>query len=248
MDPLEMLFAHRYEEFAAYCKSEFERNPDESGWMADHARALQCMGKLEEALSEYEQANALHCEKLNAESQPYLANIGALQWLVGRREDAIVTFRAAVDGILDGSITFADIAGGVSQGLLLWYAGVTAGRAEVTDYALKYLRNRSGRKPWIEQWPGPLGIYVLGESSEEDVLVKGTGHARLKDAIRHAKTDLLARRQLVQTLFYFAVRKRRDGFEEECRVGMVKCASLENPIIEVEWYLACAEAGRGNKP
>ncbi len=235
------LFAHRYEEVEVDCKAELRKHPNESGWLGAHAEVLVCLGRLEEALWEYQRANELHIQQLNPESQPYLKRIGALFWLLDRREEAIRTFRAAVDGILDGSIKFGDSAGGVSQGLLLWYAGVTCPDAAAKEHAQMYLRELSKHRR-IEYWPGPLAMYALREKTQAVVLTDLGETTNLKALVRRAKRDLYVRRQLVRTLFYFAARDREEGREEECHAGMVKCASLENPIIEVEWYLAQAEA------
>src|SRR5262249_14152329 len=68
--------------------------------------------------------------------------------------------------------------------------------------------------------------------------------------VKSARKDLFTRRKLVQALFYLATCKRHQGRERECKSLMRKCAALENPILEPEWYLARAEAvgARGKKP
>jgi hypothetical protein len=175
-----------------------------------------------------------------------LINVGTVLWLLGRREEAIATYKAAVDGILTGTIHYADLAGGVSQGLLLWYAGVTSADEKATQHALKYLRNRAKRRA-ISSWPGPLALFVLGRKTQEEALLATSGFTQVDAAIHRAKTDLLRRRELVQALFYFAVRHRSEGDEEQCRAGMIQCAGLENPIIEQEWYLARAEAEQASR-
>jgi hypothetical protein len=39
-----------------------------------------------------------------------------------------------------------------------------------------------------------------------------------------------------------SVKARNLGNEAECRQWMRRCVALENPIIELEWYLARHEA------
>jgi len=56
-----------------------------------------------------------------------------------------------------------------------------------------------------------------------------------------ARTDLLKRRELCQALFYGACCEREAGDNAACMDKMQACAHLENPIIEVEWYLALGE-------
>jgi hypothetical protein len=48
--------------------------------------------------------------------------------------------RAAADGIRFGTIGYADFAGGVEQGLLLWYAGITTKDHNATEHALDLSR------------------------------------------------------------------------------------------------------------
>jgi hypothetical protein len=169
-----------------------------------------------------------------------LEKIASVQWLLERRCDALKTLRIAAEGVLSGTISLADEAGGVSQGLLLWYCGATAGDIESVSYASEYLRVLSS-KPRIKYWPGVLASYMLREMSQDDTLLQITGTTNREEAIRDSETDVLRRRELVKTLFYFALKSRIDGKEEDCRCGMLKCARLENPILEVEWYLAQKE-------
>jgi hypothetical protein len=166
-----------------------------------------------------------------------LKTIGAVQWLLGLRQEAIQTFRASVDGILNRTIKFADLAGGVSQGVLLWYTGGSAPDASAREYALKYL-TKLAKRSRIEYWPGPLARLVLDQVDFAFVLEKATGMRELQPSVDLTKGDLLKRRQLVQALFYRGVQARSLGHESECQDWMRRCFELENPIIELEWYLA----------
>ncbi|HKQ40229.1 MAG TPA: hypothetical protein VJ063_19305 [Verrucomicrobiae bacterium] len=241
MDPWEMILAHRYADAVRAYEAEIRTDPDDPGLLSEHATGLLNLGRLDEALIEYRAANELESRQLNGESQPFLLDIGTILWLLGRRIEAIETFRAAVEGILKARIKFGDNAGGVSQGLLLWYAGLTAGDECAKAEALNYLR-KLAEKPRIKYWPGSLALFVLGQKSHCDVLLEVSGASKLDDAILQARSDLFKRRQLTKALFYFAVQQRSDSLEDECRDGMRRCASLENPILELEWYLARAEA------
>ena len=127
--------------------------------------------------------------------------------------------------------------------MLLWYAGVTACVPEAKENALKYLRALA-KNSRIKKWPGALGLFVLGDKSREDVLAEVIGSNQLDAAISVAKDDLLKRRYLAKALFYLASRKRSEGDEEACKFEMAECASLDNPVLEIEWYLACAEVDR----
>jgi len=240
MKPWEMILAHTYAEAAACYDAQLKNSPDDPDLLSAHAIAMLGLGRLVEALDELRRANALASRRLKGETQPYLEKIGSILWLLGKRGEAIHTFRGAVDGIVDGSIKYADNAGGVSQGVLLWYASVTTGDEAAKNHALKYLR-RLAKKSRIKQWPGALAVFALGEKTHEEVLMELCGTTELDESMKRAKNDLLTRRRLVQALFYFATRKREERDEQQCRAGMEKCASLENPILENEWYLARAE-------
>jgi tetratricopeptide (TPR) repeat protein len=240
-DPWSLVLAHHYGE--ALVIFDGRRGPD-SGALeaANRSTALLCLGRLSEALAGFRTASERAIQESRGESRAYQAEIGAILWLLGRRDEAIATFRAAVDGVLDGSIKYADNAGGVGQGLLLWYAGVTTRDGAATEHSLKYLR-KLAKRPRIKYWPGPLALLALGQKTEQEVLLEACGSSDLDVAIKQASADLLKRRELAQSLFYFGVRKRSEGHEEGCRQRMITCARLENPILEAEWYLARAEAG-----
>ena len=221
---------------------ELRNQPDHWGWLGAHAEAAFRLGRLDEALYEYRRANAL--DRVPGEppgaSQTYLKHIGTILWLLGRREEAIATFRTAVDGVVNGSIRFADPAGGVSQGLLLWYAGVTACDDDARYQAGHYLWDRlNHRECW--SWPGPIAAYVMGKAQQEVLLAAPCGASEIDAAMERAKHDLRRCRQVVQALFYMAVQSRSECSEERCGELMVKCASLENPVVEHEWYVARAE-------
>jgi hypothetical protein len=89
--------------------------------------------------------------------------------------------------------------------------------------------------------------FVLGRTSRDDVLVGACGTRDLEEAVRAAGVDVLKRRQLVNALFCLATRGREEGRERECLSLMKRCASLENPIVEHEWYLARGEIDRAQK-
>jgi hypothetical protein len=174
-------------------------------------------------------------------AQPYLDFIGGICWLLGQPEEAIRSFKAAVDGILDRSIKYADVAGGVSQGLLLWYAGVTAHQEPAKVHATDFL-GRLARGRQINYWPGPLALLLLGHKTAEQVLFGLSGCASVSDSIERAQTSLLIRRRLAKALFYIAAQHRGHGAEQQCRRLMAKCCSIPNPVLEIEWYLASWEA------
>ncbi|CAN5320163.1 hypothetical protein BH10PSE7_BH10PSE7_42280 [soil metagenome] len=55
----------------------------------------------------------------------YLDMLGGALWLANQREQAAAAWQRSVHGLLDGTITYASGAGGVTNALLLLYAGIS---------------------------------------------------------------------------------------------------------------------------
>lgn len=240
LDPWELVIAHRYTEALAAYDARLQGGVENSLELANRSTVLLCLGRLSEALEGFQRADNLAAQRLHGETRPYLDKIASIFWLLGRRDKAIQLLTSAVDGVLNGSIKFADNAGGVTQGLLLWYAGVAASDDSAKEHSRKYLRKLTNSAR-IKQWPGPLAFFVLGEIMPENLLLELFGTSELNTLINKAKVDLLNRRRLVKALFYLATCRRSAGSQDESHAEMVRCATLENPILEIEWYLARAE-------
>lgn len=171
-------------------------------------------------------------------------DISCMHWVLGKRREAIEIMRDLVKGVLDGSVRYGDAAGGVGQGLLLYYMGVTEHLPEEISFALDYMRNRASRMA-IRSWPGPVARYYLGQIAFEGLVTAATGQPELPRAGEVASAQLFGRRRLCGALFHDGVRSRAHGDEEHCLIRMRECYGLENPLIEQEWYLARYEAQGG---
>jgi hypothetical protein len=208
------------------------------------------VGGYEEALPLYQRVDA--DEKGRSHITPghpgQQMDISCLNWIIGDRSKAIALIRALVDGIVDGSIQYStDVAGGMTQGLLLYYMGATANQPSQTGFALDYMRERVDELKsfhGLNGWPAPVARYYLGELSFGDLLAAATGQPDLSKAIDVARGQLLRRRRLCQALFHDGVKSRLQGAEGECIGRMRECYALENPLIEQEWYLARYEVKR----
>lgn len=88
-----------------------------------------------------------------------------------------------VDGILKGTIEFGDAAGGVGQGLLLYYMAVTDNRPQEMAFALDYMRNRA-KRIFIKSWPGPVANYYLGAITFTDLVEAASGQHDLPEAMQ----------------------------------------------------------------
>jgi tetratricopeptide (TPR) repeat protein len=205
------------------------------------AKCLLCLGRFKEALESYQLAHHLATSELQG-SGGYLDWIGAVQWLMGQRAEGMITWRAHCQGLLDDTIQYADLAGGVGPGLLVWYGAVTTGDQEQLSFARRYLRGRS-RRSVAKYWPGPIAKLVLGDYSFSQVLVAGELTDNLQKAIKRSRSDVLACRRLINATFYFGVDHRAHGDEDKCMEMLRLCADLNNPEVEVAWYLARGELG-----
>lgn len=202
---------------------------------------LLCLERHEEALAHFREATAQAKEREGA----YLENAGVAQWLMGRHRDAAITWRSRVSGISSGTIDYTDFSGGASDGLLLWYAAVTLKDDDLLNYAMDFFHELSTPErlssfPGISSWPGPLVHLALGSKSAEAILQEHFGDKSLARLLRW-DADILRRRKLVNALFFFAVKRRADGQERECRKLMSTVVQIENPLLELEWYLARGE-------
>ena len=199
---------------------------------------------------------ALMAAQRYAEAVPYLEQVGAYSssvlpgapgreiqlsvchWILGDQEQGLKIIRDLVIAVRDRVITYADLAGGVSQGMILCYMAATLRRQDDIKLASAFLADRAKNKLRIASWPGPAALLLLGAASFEESVQKATGAFDLPQAKTIAKTDLLKRRQLTNILFAAAVERRLAGDEARCLAYMTECASLTNPLIEYEWHLA----------
>ena len=80
-------------------------------------------------------------------SAPWDIDIACLHWICGDHAKAMRMMHGLAAGILDGSIQYATVAaGGMSQGLLLYYMAVSDNKPEQMSFALDYMRNRLKRR------------------------------------------------------------------------------------------------------
>lgn len=198
---------------------------------------LLCLERYEEALTQFADAAA--------QDEAYLVSVGVAQWLMGRHHDAAITWRRSVSDIRSGTI-----AGGALNGLLLWYAAVTLKDDDLFNYSTDFLRERSasGRLsvwPNRSSFPEPPVNPAPEERSVEAFLQQHFGDKNLENLLR-GSDDIVRQRELVNALFFLAVKHRADGQEQECRKLMSAVVQIENPLVELEWYLARGELSQSS--
>ena len=248
----ELLASRRFEEAVAACKQTLSVNPNDFATIGRMALALRALERYQEALPLFERLDAYWKGiKIAPGSPGRQMDISCLYWFLGYRQKAIALMRGLVDGILDGSIQYGDAAGGMKQGLLLYYMAVTGRQPDQAACALDYMRNRINQLKRllppaipINYWPVPVARYYLGDLEFGELLVFATGQRELSEAIAAAGVKLLSRRKLCVALFHDGAKSRAQGVEDHCLARMRECYALEDPLIEPEWYLARHEVER----
>lgn len=221
------MLAHEYDKVIEDARRQLTLNPEDRaaiGWMSD---ALRAKGDYREALRCFERLSALHKEDnvarvLAPGSEPYRIEIACLHWLLGDLSTAISQMHGLAAGILDSSIKYGDAAGGMKQGLLLYYMGITAKNADEASYALDYLKKRIWRlrkllaSPASRIWPTPIAQYLIGDIAFESVLEEVERKPKL--AVPDAAERIAKGRRfnLAETMFYDGVKSRAEGDESRC--------------------------------
>ena len=254
MTALDLLRSHKYAESVAECRRRLSANPNDFAAVDIMASALRALEKYQEALPLFQRAGAHEKESKIAPGRPgRQEDISCLYWFLGDRQKAIELMRGLVDGILDRSIKYGDMAGGMKQGLLLYYMAVTERQPDQAACALEYMKNRLNQLKRllpvtpIDYWPVPVARYFLGDLAFDEMLVFATGQGDLLQAIAAAQGKLMSRRNLCVALFHDGVKSRAQGAEDQCLIRMRECFRLEDPLIEPEWYLARHEVEQAIK-
>jgi tetratricopeptide (TPR) repeat protein len=210
---------------------------------ANKATAEMAAGRVLDAERTLEQSLAF--SKRENRGSDLRLELSAVQWLSGHVEEAVHSLAIRIEGIKDGSVQFTDLAGGGTEGLILYYYGVCLNRTVIIDDASRFLkqikeRNRFG----FDSWPNALVRWFLGELDDSSVLMEGCGTISLETALLKARTDMLVRRQLIEFCFHKAVRALRLEEQAQSLEFFETIISLENPLVSDEWYLARHEVDR----
>jgi len=246
----ELIKLRRYSEAIADLQRDLGRNPDDMAAVEGMALVLRAKGDHAESLSFFRrlagQRESDETTKLLVPgSAAWRIDMACLCWLSQDRTKAIDLMHDLAAGILEGSIKYGDAAGGMSQGLLLYYMAITSSLPTEVSFALDYLRKRV-KRGFGQIWPTPVARYYLGEISFDDVVEAVNRQPTLTGPLAAEKHELGIRRRLCVALFHRGVRFRAKGDEEHCLAHMKKCLALENPLIEQEWYLARYEIENAN--
>jgi tetratricopeptide (TPR) repeat protein len=253
MNVQELMRSHRYADAIADLRRDLANNPDDMLAVAWMAEALRANGEYEEALPFFKRLEAHRKEDKVANalapgSAPYQIDIACLHWLFEDHVTAIRLKRDLAVGIIDGSINYGDAAGGMSQGLLLYYMAITDNSSEEVSFALDYMRNRVKRLKRsysTNVWPCPIAQYYLGDVTFETVMDEVNRQPTLV-GLSAAKLELGRGRRLCVALFHDGIQFRTQDDDGNSFARMRECYALENPLIEQERYLARYEVQKAD--
>jgi len=258
----ELMRARRYAEVIAHLRQELGNSPENIAAIEVMAQALRANEEYAEALVFFERLAAHDREDKVANTlapgrAAWQIDIACLHWLADDHSRAVELMHGLAAGILDGSIKYGDAAGGMSQGLLLYYMAITDHLSKEALFALDYLRNRIKRilgqvgpspaaQYYISQvWPSPVARYYSGDVAFDEVMEAVNRQPTLAKPDQ-AKLELGRRRRLSVALFHDGLRFRARDDEGNCLARMRECCRLENPMIEQEWYLARYEVRKAD--
>ena len=234
---LQLMISRRFVEAVAAYRKQLREQPEKKWSNVDGlAESLMGAGQYAEAIPYFEEVSANGRGELPV-AAGCMEQISVCHWMIGERRKALDLIRELVVAVRDGTIAFTDFAGGVSQGLILCYMAITLRSMADVDLAMNYLKTLASR-PRIKNWPGPAALFLLGGLTFEQAVKNATDEAHSKP---EADQEGWTRRYLSALLFAAGTERRMAGDEEGARVFFARCASLINPLVEYEWYLAKSE-------
>jgi tetratricopeptide (TPR) repeat protein len=145
---------------------------------------------------------------------------GISRWMLGECREAALVWEKGLD------CDYQDMAGGMALPLLLYYAAARKPKAYDISKAKRLVKNALQR-PAAENWPGPIGVFLLGKLDSTELL-------RLADSEHRIVTN----QQTIEADFYIGVKayERRD--HKRFLQAMKKCASGKDWETISEFYLA----------
>jgi tetratricopeptide (TPR) repeat protein len=223
-DGFDLLCAGRIDEaIAAYTRViEVEASPLV---LANRALAHVRRRDFTAAMHDYQAADALDPPHLRGDAYP--KRIGAVLWMMGRRQHAIEQWERVVDLLGRRAYAFTDAAGGVQSGALLWFGALRLDDDERMRKALGFIAKRTDSNG--DGWPKPIARFVLGEIDA----------VRLRASA--ANGDSLAGRRLCQACFYAGVAARTSSRQAASALLAEAVAHGADVPLEIEYDLAVYE-------
>ena len=183
--------------------------------------ALLQLGRLDEAIALSERIIGLN--KGNTDSD--FIFLGVARWLQKQHGSAVAAWKAGLH------TTYTDAAGGLEIPLLLLFAAIRTQDASLKNETVKLIE-KLGKSKKMTNWPGPLGRYMIGRISEEELVASISNQ------------PIVRAKQECQADFYFAVNRLTMGDWVGYRAKLKACISHgAASYVKQELYLARAEFG-----
>lgn len=231
MDPWHLHATGRYTEAVEGYTRRLRREQSARNY-AGRAEAYFKLKDYDRALADFHAANAAAPYTCTH----YFERIGVVNWMARRQNTAAAVWLDLALAMERGKIQYADGAGGVEPGCLLWFAAVSLGRTELLTPARSLLQKkvdaRHGRNWRIENWPGPVAMFLLGLRNE----------SQLRERI--IETPIAHERELCKAEFYVGVKALQSGDVLRAKKAFRKAAALKDARIENEYDLAQREGRR----
>jgi len=226
-DPWNLIASGHYEQAVRAFTSRLRRDKS-LGNYRNRAVAYLNLGDYDKALADLRAADTMQVTP----GDSCLQSIGVAQWLAGRESEAASTWRDLVRAFEQRKIHYTDAAGGVKSPCLLWFAAVRLGQDELLEAARRLLNEKvSPRNGRIENWPGPIAKFLLGQITE----------AQLRSEVE-PQIPVLHERELCQAEFYIGVRRLQLGDHAGAKRAFRTAARLAAAKVENEYYLALHES------
>lgn len=192
-----------------------------------------------DAETDYRSAQRCYENVTDGVPTSFFGEIGTALWRAGEKDRALEMWKAAVEALIDGSQQYADAAGGVGPGMLLWYGSIRMNDANAQALARKHLK-RLSRKKSISSWPGPLARLAELTSTEE--VLAELGVALDADHLGEAfRTSATFDTRLLQYRFYSGVCCQEFGPHQHARLEYSEAVKLGGTVLPNEWFLAEGE-------
>jgi hypothetical protein len=235
MDPWYLIEAEKYNEAIEAVTASIQRDasiPGRTLRYGTRAMAYLNLGDFENALADFLKAN----QSAAYTSDGNLRLAGVAHWLAGRESEAIAIWQDLVLAMERGKIQYSDGAGGVRTACVLWFAGTRLGQQPLLEISERLLRKtvdaKGGRNWKIDNWPGPIAKFLLGEIDKQEL------RAAIDDV------PVLRDRETCQVEFYIGAQALAMGDESLARQAFRDAAKLPVAKLEDEYYLAKHELKR----
>jgi hypothetical protein len=155
--------------------------------------------------------------------------VGVALWMAGEHQQAASAWARGTEATLASTVRYADAAGGVGIGNLLWFAAVRLHDSAHRSLATKLLRKKLRTKQ-SKAWPGPISRFLLGAIDE----------SQLRGAV--SRVPILRERESCQAEFYIGASAFDSNREFYYATMRASAAFGSVAKLGAEYYLAAYEA------